>query len=709
MSVEDLLRDMGGLRVDAALQHAALASITSTGPRSLGPDKEPIWSPEKQQQQTVKQQVQEEKKEQLKLTKVEKESPHKPKKSSPTVETFNCCIPDFEDIQVYQFKQHLSKECNKKVRHEMKILKEKQLAFNKKLLAEREIKSNLADQIAKQQTSDSQIKQIAEQLALQELEIHQRDQLAIKKESREKLHKLALEGVARCQKRFNRKYENITRMLLSLDKETVQEACAARNRQLKELGQQFNQLLGHFKTSGQATDQSQYLSLILKAEQFCHTINELEECFIKDLAEFSHHIQEQLRLEAQKKQQELERQQKEELERQQRQLAEEQQQQQQQQQQKAAAEAEEAKRRQDQEAESQGIVAPPVFEPDQSSAPVVVAAAAGAAPPPPPPTATDSLGNVPASIYVHPTRLAFYNEINALYKQKVEIVKPLQTNEALKQYRTNCQRAINMPLNAISAVSPQHLQQNFDKIYNFFNGQPVKIMNQSITINDHPLARDYCLLLVAKKFVSQCETSISSNPQAAFPFASVINTLWKLLPDFGKIFLAYMYKESPFLVPYVIPQHSNQTTEQYLKTIGYRLSEKNELEKPDIYLKRQTGLARLYAAVIMTPSRKSDGPAHCFGLEEGWRWLAHFVMVQPLPDVSATLMMEMLHNLGFDMWRTYGKQFVKLLLFIQTHYIPQLSAYDEGGPKTRLEMILAKFLRERTIPQVTGVLPPGFW
>ncbi|XP_068148577.1 mRNA export factor Gle1 [Drosophila tropicalis] len=689
MSVEDLFRDMGNLRVDAALQHTALASITSTGPRSLGPDLEPIWSPEKQEQQIVKQQVQEEKKEQLKQTKVEKESPQQLKKSSPPVETFNCFIPDFEDIRLYQFKQHLSKECNRKVRHEMKILREKQLAFNQTLQANKQIKPRFADQIAKQQTTDSHIKQVAEQLAMQELEIHQRNQLAHKIESRDRLHKLALEGLARCQKRFNRKYENITRMLLSLDKDTVQEACGARNRQLKELGQQFNQLLGQFKTSGQTSEQSQYLSLILKGEKFCHTIEEMEESFIKDLAEFSHHIQEQLKLEEQKKQLELERQQKEELERQQRLLAEEQQQQQELTQ-KAAAEAEEAKRRQDQEAESQGIVATPISEPDQSSAPVVAAAAA-------------------ASIYVHPTRLAFYNEINALYKQKVEIVKPLQTNEALKQYRTNCQRAINMPLNAISAVSPQHLQQNFDKIYNFFNGQPVKVMNQSITINDHPLARDYCLLLVAKKFVSQCETSISSNPQAAFPFASVIITLWKLLPDFGKIFLAYIYKESPFLVPYVIPQHSNQTTEQYLKTIGYRLSEKNEMEKPDIYLKRQTGLARLYAAVIMTPGRKSDGPAHCFGLEEGWRWLAHFVMVQPLPDVSATLMMEMLHNLGFDMWRTYGKQFVKLLLYIQTHYIPQLTAYDEGGPKTRLEMILAKFLRERTIPQVTGVLPPGFW
>lgn len=159
----------------------------------------------------------------------------------------------------------------------------------------------------------------------------------------------------------------------------------------------------------------------------------------------------------------------------------------------------------------------------------------------------------------------------------------------------------------------------------------------------------------------------------------------------------------------MIPQQPGQSPEAYLKTIGYRLSDNNELEKPDNYLKRQTGIARLYAAVIITPGRKADGPDHCFGLEEGWRWLTHVVHVKPLPDVSATLIMEVLQTLGFELWRTYGKQFVKLLLYIQHHYLPQLAVYDEGGPKTRLEMLLAKFLRERQIPQAVGVLPPGFW
>ncbi|KAI8035705.1 hypothetical protein M5D96_011455 [Drosophila gunungcola] len=426
---------------------------------------------------------------------------------------------------------------------------------------------------------------------------------------------------------------------------------------------------------GKCEMQSQFLCSIIKAEECCKSLDALELDIIKQLAEFSEQIQQQLKQEADKK---LE-------EERQRQLAEEEKQRQE-------KEASEAKAKQQQAEAAKAEPAQVQAAPEPKSQDV-------------PPAADPT-----ASTCVHPDRLKFYNDIISLYQSKVDAVKPLQTEESLKQYRTGCQRAINLPLNAISAVSPQHLGQNFDKLYSFFAGQPVKVMNGStITINDHPLARDYCMLLMAKKFVSQSETAISSNPQAAFPFASVIITFWKLLPDFGKIFLAYMYKESPFLVPYVIPQQQGQTPEQYLKTIGYRLSDKNELEKPDIYLKRQTGVVRLYAAVIITQGRKAAGPDECFELNEGWLWLAHMVRVKPIPDISATMIMEMLQTLGFELWRSYGKQFMKLLVYIQNIYMPQLAAHDEGGPKTRLEMLLAKFLRERQIPQAIGVLPPGFW
>ncbi|XP_034141335.1 nucleoporin Gle1 [Drosophila guanche] len=671
MSVEDAIRSMDSLNLETVLKHAAIASLTCKG-RTLGPDREPFWVKGEQKSQDEG------------IVNAE-ETVAEETIVSPSIrdkEPSLSCFPDAEEINASILKREMAEQCKRSVRNQLQVLKERQQSQQIQREArqrEEEQKAERLAQKALREKNENLINQQAEQMAQDQLEAQQRQQLELRKRTDQKLHKLALEGLSRCQRRFGNKYEGIIKLLLSLDKETVQ-VCAAQNQQLKELGEKFDQLVCAVKMGN--CEQSQYLSSIIKAEHYCKSLDELEADMIKELAKFSELIQQQLKREAAQRQEEEK----------QRQLEEEKRQ------------FEEQTQRQKEKDESEA-------QQKQLAEEAAKAEAAKVTPPPEPGSVqvSQAEGNMSRS-YVHPSRLTFYNEIISLYQAKVDAVKPLQSEESLKQYRSGCQRAINLPLNAITAVSPQHLSSNFEKLYNFFAGQPVRVMNDAtITINDHPLARDYCMLLMAKKFVSQSETAISGNPQAAFPFASVIVTFWKLLPDFGKVFLAYLYKESPYLVPYVIPQQPGQTAEQYLKSMGYRLSDKNELEKPDMFLKRQTGIARLFAAVIITPGRKADGPAHCFGLEEGWRWLAHVVHVKPLPDISATLIMEILQTLGFELWRTYGKQFLKLLLYIHVSYMPQLAVYDEGGPKTRLEMLLGKFLRERQIPQAVGLLPPGFW
>ncbi|XP_034651235.1 nucleoporin Gle1 [Drosophila subobscura] len=672
MSVEDAIRSMDSLNLETVLKHAAIASLTCKG-RTLGPDREPFWVKGEQKSQDEG------------IVNAE-ETVAEETIVSPSIrdkEPSLSCFPDAEEINASILKREMAEQCKRSVRKQIQALKERQQSQQIQREARQQKEEQQAEclaQIALREKNENMINQQAEQMAQEQLEAQQRQQLELRKRTDQKLHKLALEGVSRCQRRFGNKYEGIIKLLLSLDKETVQ-VCAVQNQQLKELGEKFDQLVCAVKMGN--CEQSQYLSSIIKAEHYCKSLDELEADMIKELAEFSELIQQQIKREAAQRQEEEK----------QRQLEEE----------KRQFEEQTQRQKEKEESDAQ--------QKQQLAEEAAKAEAAKATPPPEPSSVqvSQAEANISRS-YVHPSRLAFYNEIISLYQAKVDAVKPLQSEESLKQYRSGCQRAINLPLNAITAVSPQHLSSNFEKLYNFFAGQPVRVMNDAtITINDHPLARDYCMLLMAKKFVSQSETAISGNPQAAFPFASVIVTFWKLLPDFGKVFLAYLYKESPYLVPYVIPQQPGQTAEQYLKSMGYRLSDKNELEKPDMFLKRQTGIARLYAAVIITPGRKADGPAHCFGLEEGWRWLAHVVHVKPLPDISATLIMEILQTLGFELWRTYGKQFLKLLLYIHVSYMPQLAVYDEGGPKTRLEMLLGKFLRERQIPQAVGLLPPGFW
>ncbi|KAL7737878.1 hypothetical protein ACLKA6_006253 [Drosophila palustris] len=677
MSVEDLVRDSAHfLNVQSVLQHAAVASLACTGPRTIGPDRKPQRLEIKQDMSAILPAVE--------VTRAAVQTVN----IQPAMELIDACVfPDIDAINASIVKRELAEECKRSVRMQLKEIKERQqTAVNGRHASQRESEQQqlLINSHAMRKENDKLLQQHAEQLAKRELELQQRDQLALLKQNNQKLLLLTIEAVSRCHNRFCSKYETVTKLLLTLDKESVQ-ACATINVELRDLGQMFDQLVGKIKNGNSEQPE---LSCIFTAEQYCQSLDKLENNLHQQLTE-----QEQELLKKAKQQAEEEKQRILEAEQLRQQRQEEQKQQEQKQQEQKQQELEAQQKATADTAAAAAAAAQEVRPVETSIAPAAAAASGGI-----------------STSYVHPTRLAYYNEIIALYQSKVDAVKPLQTDEAWKKYRTNCQRTINVPLNAITASSPQHLTNNFDKLYNFFAGQPVRTTDGStITINDHPLARDYCILLMAKKFVSQTDTAISSNPQAAFPFASVINSFWKLLPDFGNIFLAYMYKESPYLVPYVIPQQPDQTPEQYLKTMGYRLSDTNELEKPDMFLKRQTGIARLYAAVIITPGRKADGPTHTFGLEEAWRWLTHIMLVKPLPDICATMIMEMLQTLGFELWRAYGQNFLKLLVYIQTIYIPQLAAYDEGGPKTRLEMLLSKFLRERQIPQAVGVLPPGFW
>lgn len=310
--------------------------------------------------------------------------------------------------------------------------------------------------------------------------------------------------------------------------------------------------------------------------------------------------------------------------------------------------------------------------------------------------------------FVTKENFALYNDIMEFYTSKVESVKPLQADENMKKYRSNCQKSINIPVNAISAVNSQHLQDKYEKLYSLVSGSPIKIADGFISAADHPLGRDFCLLLLAKKFVSQGDSTVSSNSQAAFPIAAIIVSIWQKIPDFGKLFLAYAYKECPYLVPYFIPQFNNQTTEDYYKLLGYRLTD-GVLEKQDMYLKRQTGIIKLYAAILVTKVRPVDGKNHPHGIENGWRWLNSLLNLDPLPDICATLILGFLQVAGFEMWKVYRKQFTKVLQLIQQQYFPKLSKVDEGGPKSRLEVFLMEVMKNEKIEEPLGLLPANFW
>ncbi|XP_075166749.1 gle1 RNA export mediator isoform X2 [Haematobia irritans] len=490
--------------------------------------------------------------------------------------------------------------------------------------------------LEKKRQDETEIIQKAEQQSALDHKEFELEIEALRKQTQRHLQLVSFQGISQYQSEFRSKYESIVNLLMSIDKASL-VSCNEYNRKLKEFIQMFEQLIAKIKCGDCGSTEMK------TAENLC-----------KSLADLEHNIIDDLKIETER-QESVAREKEEKIASEQR-----------------AAEA---------EAQNRKSELPAVESTEQNCNT----------------SSTEPKHQLESISQQHVSQqcMEFYTKTINFYQEKVDRVKVLQSDETMKKYRFDCQKSINIPINAISAVSPQHLQDKFDKLQNFVMSQPA-------------LGRDYCILLMAKKFVGQGETTISSNPQAAFPVASVLVSLWKQIPDFGQLFLAYCFKECPFLVPYFIPQKKDQSPEEYSKVLGFRIVD-GQPEKQDMYLKRQSGIARLYAAVMVTNGRQHDGPTHPYGLENAWRWLTNIVDITPLPHLSATLIMEILQIVGCELWNYYGKQFVKLLVYIQQYYFPSLSEVDAGGPKARLELLLNNFLREGKIPKPNGMLQPGFW
>lgn len=115
---------------------------------------------------------------------------------------------------------------------------------------------------------------------------------------------------------------------------------------------------------------------------------------------------------------------------------------------------------------------------------------------------------------------------------------------------------------------------------------------------------------------------MSSKPEMAFPVAMIVVALWNEHTDFGELFLAHLHEACPFTVPVFLQQQDGQSNEDYYKSLGCKYSEDGTVEKQDKFLKRMSGLMRLYASITVTRQPRGVTKIHPHGLQHAWRWLA---------------------------------------------------------------------------------------
>ncbi|XP_071576589.1 uncharacterized protein Gle1 isoform X1 [Temnothorax nylanderi] len=308
--------------------------------------------------------------------------------------------------------------------------------------------------------------------------------------------------------------------------------------------------------------------------------------------------------------------------------------------------------------------------------------------------------------YVDQESLQIYVRSQQFLELYRETCKDFLQSAATKKFRFECQKAINIPVNAISGVSEQHLRDKYDRLQNLLIGKLPPNVTQ------HPQGVIFCKNHLAKKIVSQGETLVSSKPEMAFPVAMIVVALWNEHPDFGELFLAHLHEACPFTVPVFLQQQEGQSNEDYYKSLGCKYSEDGTVEKQDKFLKRMSGLMRLYASITVTRQRKGVTKPHPHGLQHAWRWLAVVLNIEPRADICdlcATLILDMLEVAGNVLWSAYPKQFYKLLVLLMDQYYPCMrNVTGGGGPLVRLEEFLNNTLRSGTIRLADGMLPPNF-
>ena len=312
--------------------------------------------------------------------------------------------------------------------------------------------------------------------------------------------------------------------------------------------------------------------------------------------------------------------------------------------------------------------------------------------------------------FVHREDLLLYSQLQSELSQYESSAAAFTNDLSLKALRFELQKAVLHPLNEISDLSGQHLQDKLDRLASLLRGNSVNVGSRMVRATEHPGGLEYCTNLLARRMVAQGEDQVNVNPKAAFPIAAVISELWIEFPIFGRLVLAHFYRQCPYLVPYYLPQQEGQSNEDYYRSLGYRYSG-GKVEQQPAYLKRMSGVVRLYAAILISLPRRNQPHPH--GLQHAWRYLTALLNLSPRNDITAAILVEFLSVTGHAMSKEYGKQFQKILHLICTEYFSMIRNVTPrgsgGGPVTRLEDFLQESIIKGGIPPPAGQLPLRFW
>jgi len=123
--------------------------------------------------------------------------------------------------------------------------------------------------------------------------------------------------------------------------------------------------------------------------------------------------------------------------------------------------------------------------------------------------------------------------------------------------------------------------------------------------------------------------------------------------------------------------------------MGYT-NEEGVWETTDNFMERLRGYIMFYGAFL-----QADHPRHPHGIEHAWAWMAQLLNRLPPNRYTATCLDAMVKSAGYKLHKVYGRQFIKILKYVNVHYLDKLKEdivgkedSDLGAVVTRLHTYL---------------------
>lgn len=277
--------------------------------------------------------------------------------------------------------------------------------------------------------------------------------------------------------------------------------------------------------------------------------------------------------------------------------------------------------------------------------------------------------------------LKFYIEMRKFKIDLENSIKEFSKDDRFKQYRSNLSLYIKTIVNTLSSNSQEHIKDKIERYTRLFSGQMVQFRDRPLSINEHKDALNFCIYHTANSFLVTGLKQVLASTKTAYSFAQVIVALWIRFEQFGKILLAFFYEMCPYTVPFYPTRDSNDDELTYLIASGYSLKKDGTIEDEESFLNKMRGLMKLFAAIIHIYSPNSP-----LSLRDGWKWLASILNLEPQSSVSPAVIHSFLTITDLKLKSTYGKQFIKLIHYIKSIYLPKLNALNLKNPQAKVQL-----------------------